>query len=72
MSRYRDDIKPVIIDKLLDINNSLEGVGRELYYAKQTYINGDSPEVHINRALEILGIRSPSQVGLSDRVIRRK
>lgn len=55
------------------INNDLEDIGRECYYAlRESYTDNFTVNVHIERILEILGITEPKQVGLSNSVLKRE
>lgn len=56
--------------QLSDVINQLEQAAREIYYAATFLESGHPARANLKLALEALGVTKPSDVGLSDSVLR--
>ena len=66
-----NEVKLARIQEMLDIiGESTNQAAREIYYARQCYMQGLSPEANLKLALKHLGVERPIDVGLSDSVLK--
>ena len=60
---------PNSVRDLKQILTDVEDAGRNIYYAMSFLRRGHPAAANLELALDFLGIRSPKDVGLSDRVL---
>lgn len=58
-----------LLSMIDNIKSDAEQAGREIYYAISFLDNTHPARANLKRALELLGIHSPHQVGLSNNVL---
>ena len=51
------------------IKDDIEQAAREIYYAIKLYEQNENGRINLEIALKLLGVGSPKDVGLSDRVL---